>query len=359
MIYNAAKYSRPVLIFGAGVQCAREEAVAFAERLGWPVALTWGAIDLLPSSHPLNVGGFGTHALRAPNFVVQNADFLLTIGTRLDTKATGTPLESFARAADIWMCDIDSTEIAKFGGRVTGWNMDCRTFMATFQPEMGDLAPWWAQVRRWAIRWPIPSSGPYAHVLRLSEAFGEGDIIVSDTGHALAWCMQAFRFKRGQRFVHAFNNTPMGYGLPAAIGAAFAYPDRAIRLITGDGGLQLNIQEFATVAHHRLNISTYLFNNRGHGMCRQTQTQWLGGVYPATSFTGGLACPDFKAIARAYGVHLEHITIPFDAELTPCVQAGRPNEDAHPLMEREELRSEMLIPLWGDAGATPYYDGRW
>ena len=357
-MYISPKYNRPVLIFGAGVQCAREQAVAFAEALGWPVALTWGAIDLLPSTHPLNVGGFGTHALRMPNFVVQNADFLLTIGTRLDTKATGTPLESFARAARILMVDVDSAEIAKFGGRVQGINQDCREFMDT-RVEGGQIDAWWAQVRRWALRWPIPSSGPYAHVLALSDAFGEGDIIVSDTGHALAWCMQALRFKRNQRFIHAFNNTPMGYGLPAAIGAAFANPGKQIRLICGDGGLQLNIQEWATVAHHNLPITTYLFNNRGHGMCRQTQHQWLGGVYPSTSHEGGLACPNFKAIALAYGVNLHEFTIPFDAQLSPCVQAGRPNEDAHPLMERDELRSEMLIPLWGDAVAAPYYETRW
>lgn len=358
MIYNAQRYSRPVLILGAGVQCARARTVAFAESLGWPVALTWGAIDILPTDHPLNVGAFGTHALRAPNFVVQNADFLLTVGTRLDTKATGTPLDSFARAAEILMVDIDSAEIAKFGGRVKGLNWDCRQLYRDFSMETAPLGDWWAQVRRWQARWPVPSSGPYAHVLALSSGFGEGDIIVSDTGHALAWCMQSFKIKENQRFIHAWNNTPMGYGLPAAIGAAFANPGKDIRLITGDGGLQLNIQEWATVAHHKLPISTYLFNNRGHGMCRQTQHQWLGGEFPSTSEAGGLACPDFKAIAQAYGVHLEEIEIPFDAQLTPCVQAGRPNEDAHPLLDRDELREQMLIPLYGEVSARtcPWYD---
>ena len=346
MIYNAKTFKRPVLILGAGVQCARAEARAFAERLGWPVALTWGAIDVLPSAHPLNVGGFGTHALRAPNFVVQNADFLLTIGTRLDTKATGTPIESFARAARILMVDIDGAEIAKFGNRVTGLQWDCRTFFDKVSVERAPIDDWWAQVALWQARWPVPSSGPYAHVLRLSEAFGDGDIIVSDTGHALAWCMQALQIKENHRFIHAFNNTPMGYGLPAAIGAAFANPQRTIRLICGDGGLQLNIQEFATVAHHRLKIKTYLFNNYGHGMCRQSQRQWLGGEFHSTSKDGGLACPDFRAIAAAYGVSLKEIIIPFDAELTPCVKAGYPNEDAHPLLDRQELREQMLIPLW-------------
>jgi len=352
--------NRPVLVFGAGVQCVREQAVAFAERLGWPVALTWGAIDLMPSDHPLNVGGFGTHARRAPNFVVQNADFLLTIGTRLDTKSTGTPLEAFARAAEIWMVDIDRAETDKFKGRVRAFNEDAGVFMRSCRVDISDIGAWWAQVRRWQSMWPLPSEPAYDAVQRLSSEFGEGDIIVSDTGHALAWMMQAFHFKKGQRFIHAFNNTPMGYGLPAAIGAAFANPLRNIRLICGDGGLQLNIQELATVAHHRLPITIHLFNNRGHGMCRQTQAQWLGGTFPSTSEEGGLACPDFKAIAIAYGVHLEEIPIPFDAMLTPCVQSGRANEDAHPLMERDELRKLMIIPLYGDTSEhAPYYDKRW
>jgi len=358
MLLDCSRYQRPVLILGGGVQCCREEAVEFAERLGWPVALTWGAIDLMPSDHPLNLGGFGTHALRAPNFAVQNADFLLTIGTRLDTKATGTPMDSFARAARIYMVDIDQAEIDKFGHRVDGYRCSSRVFFYTVEVKSGPLDAWKAHIASWQARWPIPHTGPYEHVLRLSDAFGEGDVIVSDTGHALAWCMQALRFKKGQRFVHAFNNTPMGYGLPAAVGAAFANPRARIRLITGDGGLQLNIQEFATVRHHGLQISTYLFNNKGHGMCRQTQHQWLGATYPATSHAGGLACPDFRAIADAYGVQLEEIPIPFDAQLTPCVQSGRPNEDAHPLMDRDELRSQMLIPTWDEwmKNNVPGYD---
>jgi len=346
MIYNATKYSRPVLIFGAGVQGCRDEAVAFAERLNIPVALTWGAIDLLPSDHPLNLGGFGTHALRAPNFAVQNADLLITIGTRLDTKATGTPAETFARVADIIMVDVDSAEIAKFAGRLTGVNVECMEFFAKAEIQLSPCAPWKARIASWQARWPLPEGKPYRVIKTLSETFLEGDVIVSDTGHALAWMMQAFRFKRGQRFIHAFNNTPMGYGLPAAIGAAFANPGKPIRLITGDGGLQVNIQEFATVAHHKLPITVYLFNNHGHGMCRQSQNQWLDRKYPSTSPEGGLAIPDFKAIAAAYGVELLEFEIPFDAELTPCVQAGRPNEDASPLLSREELSEQMVIPLW-------------
>lgn len=138
----------------------------------------------------------------------------------------------------------------------------------------------------------------------------------------------------------------MGYGLPAAIGAAFANPGKEIRLITGDGGLQLNIQEMGTVEHHKLPITIYLFNNHSHGMCVQTQRQWMGSVYPSTSMDGGYHCPNLAKIAQAYGVNLVEFEIPFGEELTPCVVAWHPNEDAYPYLSKEELKNQMLIPLW-------------
>jgi acetolactate synthase I/II/III large subunit len=122
--------------------------------------------------------------------------------------------------------------------------------------------------------------------------------VVSDTGCVVAWAMQALKLPC--RFIHAWNMTPMGYGLPAAIGAAFATGKRVI-LLTGDGGLNVNITEFATAVKHNLPIKTMLFNNRGHAMCRQTQRVWLAGEYAATG-ERDLATPNFKAITRAYGL---------------------------------------------------------
>ena len=365
MIFNAKRYNRPLLIYGYGVRLAGAEsgAVELAERSGIPVALTWGAIDLMPTSHPLNVGGFGTHGNRAPNFAVQNADLIIAVGTRLDSKSTGTPVESFARQARIVMVDIDQAELDKFFKfeRVERVHEEAKEFLSDVIIETGDYSQWLTQIDRWKSRYPVCKDLPYRYVEQLSDLLPEGAIIVSDTGHTLAWMMQGFKFKKGQRFIHAMNNTPMGYGLPAAIGASFANPGKPITLVTGDGGLQLNIQEMATVIHHNLPIRIILFNNQGHGMCRQSQEQWLGSRFASTCKDGGLACPRFTDIARAYGfvtpTNLRLATtwagplfyelqIPFDAKLTPQVRFGHPNEDADPLLDREELSENMLIPLW-------------
>ena len=249
--------------------------------------------------------------------------------------------------------------------------MDAAEFLKGAIIEAPDTTAWLARIAQWKRDYPLSDEPAYQAVRALSKSLVKGDIIVSDTGHALAWMMQAFAFKKGQRFIHAFNNTPMGYGLPAAIGASFANPGRRIVLVTGDGGLQVNVQELATVAKHRLPIHIILFNNHGHGMCRQTQDQWLEGHHYSTSPDGGLPDPDFKAITRAYGITVlpdgtypgatfgtntdEHtgptftqVEIPFDAKLATQVRFGRPNEDADPLLPREELRAQMMIPLYGE-----------
>jgi acetolactate synthase-1/2/3 large subunit len=301
--------------------------------------------------HPLRIGGFGTHACRGPNFAVQNSDCLIAVGTRLDSKSTGTPVEAFARCATKTVVDIDLHELARQKG-INGVVMDAKDYLREqcvlamryiCENKAPDYREWVDRIHDWKRRYPpqVPDI-----VDRLSNELNQGDIIVSDTGHALAWMMQGFRFKARQRFTHAFNNTPMGYGLPAAIGASYANPGKPVTLITGDGGLQLNIQEMATIARNNLPIRIILFNNHGHGMCRQTQEQWLGGKFPSTSYEGGLACPDFRRIADAYGVELEEIDIAFDEKLIPQVRFGKPNEDGDPPLDRDELAANMLIPLW-------------
>jgi len=365
---------RPVLIYGWGVHLAgaEAEARALARALNIPVAMTWAALDLLPANDPLAIGGFGTHGVRFANFAVQNADVILSIGSRLDTKATGTPPATFAREAKIMMLDIDQTELSKF--KRLGVNLhlaiqaDAKPFIQQLlQRAQGETFPshtsWLNRITSWKIRYPVCLPGyekeekvnPYWFVKKLSEALREDEIIFSDTGCALAWMMQAFEFKSGQRFYHAFNNTPMGYGLPGAMGACFARPGCRVICINGDGSLQMNIQELATIAHHKLPVKILLINNHGHSMVQQTQEMWLGGNYYATSVAGGLAFPDFIAVARAYGFPAETLDLNADipAQLAkmletdgpyflnveidsghrviPQVKYGRPNEDARPV----------------------------
>lgn len=377
---------RPILIYGWGVHLAGAEAEArdLARILGVPVAMTWAALDLFPHDDPLAVGGFGTHGVRYANFAVQNADLVISVGSRLDTKATGSPPSTFAREARIIMLDADPTEINKFqrlGVKLDrGIPGDAGVFLramvaAARARTFPNFSPWIARIEEWKNRYPacLPAYAkerlinPYYLMKQLSHEFAEDEIIFSDTGCALAWMMQAFDFRRGQRFFHAFNNTPMGYGLPGAMGACFARPNRRVICVTGDGALQMNIQELATVIRHQLPVKILLINNHGHSMVQQTQEMWLKGHYYATSVEGGLASPDFVAIARAYGFPADTLSLNSEIptkiaaalanpgpyflnievdsrhRLAPQVKYGRPNEDADPLLPREEFLANMII----------------
>lgn len=300
---------RPLLLYGAGVRSAAEEAAAVRQISCVPMVATWGAADLIP-----DCGTFGTHGNKYANLAVQNADFILCVGARLDTKATGHPARSFAPNARLVMVDVDPAEINKMASiwrpLYRGIRADAKAFLTMLDRSLMALAQveeswqrhggWWDQIEMWKRQHPVTSEGPYGFIKRLGSYLTPYDVIVSDTGCSLAWMMQAYPFK-GERYIHAFNQTPMGYGLPAAIGAAFATGHRVI-LITGDGGLSVNITELATISRHDLPVKIVLFNNHGHAMCRQTQRQWLGGEYPSTSYEGGLACPDFVAVSKAYGL---------------------------------------------------------
>jgi acetolactate synthase-1/2/3 large subunit len=367
-----------------------ENAKRIMFNLGIPCVTTWGALDRF-ADYPLCFGGFGTHGVRAANFIVQNSDYIITVGTRLDTKATGSPASAFAPKAKLVMVDIDASELAKMDriGRPLYRQVlaDSSQFLRQMEHASSAYAEhndaldgqdwdkvlsgaWVEQCAKWRDEYnPVRPEykfhdlHPYSFVDMLGKWIGPNDVIVSDTGCALGWMMQAFKFS-GQRFIHAWNNTPMGYGLPAAVGAAFA-SGRRIVLITGDGGLAVNITEFATVARHELPIKTILFNNYGHAMCRQTQRTWLGGEYPATSHDGGLATPDYYAVAEAYGLPAYRaetmmqasqgltglfadrgpsflsLEIKPDYQIVPQVRAGKLLQDADPALPREELERIM------------------
>lgn len=358
---------RPLLLYGAGIHLsgAEYEAIALAHKLGVPVVCTWGACDLFHFDDPLYVGTFGTHGTRAPNWAIQNADVILSVGSRLDTKATGAPVSGFAPKATVHMIDIDRAEVDKFarlGREIIGYVCDAKqalqNALATTEPVV--CSEWLARIADWKQRYPacMPEYGednPYRFVDRLSDLLSPDDIIVSDTGCPVGWMAQGFRFK-GQRFIHAWNNTPMGYGLPAAIGAAFAAPNKRIICITGDGGLGVNVTEMATLARHKCNVKIILFNNGGHAMCRQTQRTWMGGTYPSTSYEGGLATPDFVSVASAYdipvhwsiedlllseGMGFFEYVVGIDEQLVPQVRADQPLENASPFIPADELARIM------------------
>ncbi|HXH33203.1 MAG TPA: thiamine pyrophosphate-binding protein [Plantibacter sp.] len=381
-----AAAERPVAILGWGIRLAGAEAEAreLVERLGLPALLTWPAGDMIPSDHPCVVGAFGTHGTRHANFALQNADLVLSVGARLDTREAGTPYSDFARAATKHVVDIDPTELNKlpvFGMEVdTMVHADARVFFQHLLDRTEGSKPlaidaWRTQIEVWRERYPVcPASfreeeavNPYVFVDELSDACDPGETLVLDTGCALAWTCQGFRFKEGQRLIHAFNTTAMGYGLPGAVGASFALGGAPVTCITGDGSLMMNIQELATVAHHRLPVKIFLIDNGGYAMVQQTQEQWLDGRYAATTPETGLGFPDWARAAAAFGLETMEITrndeiadvirrvreadgpvfcrveISASHRVIPQVRFGYPIEDGEPFLAREEFLANMIV----------------
>ena len=240
---------------------------------------------------------------------------------------------------------------------------------------MQDISIWTKQITIWKKRYPIcpekyykqEDVNPYVFVKALSDESVEGDTIVVDTGCTLVWMMQAFEFKENQRILHDFNNTAMGYALPGSIGACFALDRKPVICVIGDGSLQLNIQELATIIRHQLPIKIFLINNHGYSMIRQTQDQWLDSKYDASNVERGLPFPDFVKIADAYGYKTMTISsnkevkeriievLNFDGptfcnveissehRVIPQAKYGRPNEDQEPLLDRKEFLENMIV----------------
>lgn len=383
LIYSS---KRPVLILGWGVRLSKadNEIMILIEKLGIPVLPTWAMRDFLPNSHPLLIGPFGTHGTRYGNFAVQNADLVLSIGARLDTRAAGSPITTFAREAKKIIVDIDQNELYKF--EKLGMksevliNADAIDFARALNNKFVkskaiNIELWFNNISEWKNKYPIcPSNyysekevNPYVFIKRLSDELNEGDIVFSDTGCTLAWFMQAFEAKKSQRMFHDFNNTAMGYALPGSIGASIALNKKSIICLTGDGSLQMNIQELASVIYYKLPIKIFMINNHGYNMIKQTQEQWLDSRYEASTKESGLAFPDFLNVARAYGfktINIEknsmvrrkikevlrfpgpvfcNIEINPKHRVIPQVIFGRPIEDPEPFLDRQEFLENMIV----------------
>jgi acetolactate synthase-1/2/3 large subunit len=355
-------------------------------RLGLPVLTSWGAKDLIAHDDPLLVGTFGSHGTRAGNFTVQNADLVLAIGARLSTRETGTPLTDWARGARTIVVDIDPAELGKFTafGRPLDLAIcaDANAFVETLNAHLVNaykrppISPWLARIREWQLRYPIGEGDrkeaaavkPYAFVHALAAALPDDEHLFVDTGCSIAWIMQAFSVRGSQRIYHDFNNTAMGWALPASIAGVLALCGRPVTCITGDGSLMMNVQELATIKRHRVPVRIFVMNNGGYSMVQQTQEQWLGGEYFGTSLEGGLAFPDFGSLAQAFsipyqilneatevnsvldkavkarGPMLVDVRLARTERVIPQAKFGYPIEDAEPLLPRSEFLSNMIVP---------------
>ena len=377
---------RPVIVGGWGIHLSKtvEYFREFIKKLKIPTVLTWGACDVLDADNPMNFGTFGTHGKRHANFAIQNSDFIISLGARLDTKATGSPVNSFGRKAKKVVVDIDINELGKF--EKFGLNIDCLVccdLQSLFDGlNIDQLVPvnngfdnWINVLNKWKDTFAeidtenrkIKGINPYEVMEVLSGIIPAGSQVFIDTGCAIAWAMQGIKIGRKIRTFHDFNNTAMGWALPASIGGWLAKPDEHCVCIIGDGSFMMTMQELSTVVFNKAPIKILLINNNGYSMIKQTQEQWLNSKYYASSPEGGLGFPDYKNICLGFNIkYLEinktenlnpilqevfnlegsvfcNIIIPANARVIPQVKFGRPNEDMEPLLPRDIFNSLMLI----------------
>ena len=305
-LINAAR--RPLLLIGAGIIAADASAALrrLAETASIPVAATLLGLGALPHNHPLFLGMVGMHAARCTNLLLEECDLLIALGVRFDDRATGKAAE-FCPRAKIVHVDIDASELGKIKQPFLGIEADVG---ATLQALDGRVAatPRCEWMRRMAVlraAHPLAMPGaddplePYGIVRHTAALVGDDAIVTSDVGQHQMWVAQAFPFARPRQWLTSGGLGTMGFGLPAAIGAALAEPGRTVVCFTGDGSLLMNLQELATAAEEAVNVKVILLNNGHLGLVRQQQQLFYGGRYHASRFH---AAPDFAAIARGFGI---------------------------------------------------------
>ena len=310
---------RPVLWLGHGIRLAgaTEPLLKLVEALNIPALVSWAGIDMLDSNHPLVFGRAGVYGQRSANFVLQNSDYVLAIGTRLAIPQVGYDLSELARAAQIDVVDIDETEGNKLGDRVNEFiHSDASTFIDALsqatQAGIGAKTEWLARCGDYRDKFPW--IGPehadpegfinsYRFMDRLNQFFKTDQVVVTDMGTALLCGHQILKLDAGQRLMTSTGLGEMGYGLPAAIGASFANDRGEVMCLNCDGGMMMNLQELQTIVHHQLPIKLFIFNNDGYLMIKHTQNALFNkSGYVGTNKSSGVSCPDFSKIAAAFDI---------------------------------------------------------
>ena len=392
VIDRLSKAERPFIFAGNGVRVsgAADAFERLVHALNIPVGLTWLAMDLLDDSDALLVGRPGTVASRAANFALQNADFVLVLGARLDPPLMGWDPRQFARAAYKIVVDIDPAELRKLDGVIdNAICADARRFIeAMLQRATAtrrDRASWLKRCNDWKARYPLVlpehrTPGPVS-VYHLAEIIGEeigpDDRVVSgSSGSAIEVFLLASRARKGRRIFHAAGLGAMGFAIPMAIGVCLGSGGSRTICVDGDGGFQLNIQELATIAQLKLPIKLFVLNNDGYASIRATQNAYFGGPNIGCSSETGVSLPDYRKIAAAYG--LQAATIEDQSDLRAGVRrvlssdgpivctvrvrpeeiraprvtstqrpdgsfVSKPLEDLWPLLDRKEFAENMIV----------------
>lgn len=352
---NAAQ--RPVLYLGGGIisSAAHEQAVQLAERSSLPTTMTLMALGAMPVDHSLSLGMLGMHAARSTNLILQQADLLIVLGARFDDRAIGKA-EQFCPQASIIHIDIDPAELGKIRQPHVAINADVAQaldqLLPHITPQQRDV--WRATVSGLQQEFPFSmpnADDPLSHyglVQATARALTDDAIITTDVGQHQMWVAQSYPLRRPRQWLTSGGFGTMGFGLPAAIGAALAEPERTVVCFSGDGSLMMNIQEMATAAEEGLNVKIVLMNNQSLGLVHQQQDMFFQQrIFAAdyrysTNFLAiaagfGFATCDLNAAADPQaalqealnqpGPALIHVLIDANEKVLPIVPPGAANID--------------------------------
>lgn len=376
---QAAK--RPLILAGGGVRSAvaSEELTAFVEKTGIPIVASLMGIDAVDHDNPAFFGMIGAYGNRYSNLILANCDLLIVLGSRLDTRQTGTRPDTFARGAKKIQVDIDLNELnnkVKMDVAIQG---NLKEFLAGLNRHLQgagkvNLTPWYQQMQSLKQRYPTKSKPAEAdklepnQLLEMVSTYAKaGDVFCSDVGQHQMWAAQSLHLKKEQRLLNSGGMGAMGFALPAAIGAVKANPQATGIVIVGDGGIQVNIQELDLIAQQQLPMKIIVLNNGCLGMVRQFQDLYFEGRRQSTVI--GYSCPNLTKIAQAYGIESYEVSswadaanvfekafqdrtpafinvkLELDTLVNPKLVVNRPVEDMSPHLPRAELKKIMRIDL--------------
>ncbi|MBI1970464.1 thiamine pyrophosphate-binding protein [Candidatus Woesearchaeota archaeon] len=312
---------RPLVHLGQGVRIAgaAQECFEVLETFNLPFVTARNANDMIHTSHPLFVGRPGTFAQRAGNFAVQNADVYLAVGTRLSIPQTGYNSKDYARNAVKIMVDIDEAELKKPTLAIdVAIHHDAKAFFQELHrqltadpPSQSNYGTWVQQCQAWKQKYqvvlpeykqPDAPVNSFYFIEVLSGLLGDDGIVVTDMGFAFQTTHMAFTIKKGQKVMTNCGFASMGWGLPAAIGACIANGKKQVICIAGEGGLQMTLQEFATIMHYKLPVKVFVYSNGGYLTIKQTQEFNFDGRLMGADETSGLSFPDILKVAEAHSI---------------------------------------------------------
>ncbi len=355
MLDMIGRAERPVIYAGGGIVAAgaADALTAFARTNGIPVACTLAGLGIFPPDDPLYLGMLGMHGARYTNMVLDEADLLLAFGVRFDDRATGRA-KDFCRHASIVHVDIDPSEIDKIRQSNLCITHNVGSVLQAALPMLprNPRSSWNTRVRTLRARFPFVGAQsddplhPLNFLQHLADAAAPDAIITTDVGQHQMWVAQVYPFRQPRTLQTSGGLGTMGFGLPAAIGAALAKPDTPVICVSGDGSILMNIQELDTLAEMNLNVKVFILNNQHLGLVRQQQEMFYGERYVASRFHNK---PNFAAIAQGFGVR----GIDLDGTADPIATLKRVLATPGPCVVNVPIHhAELVLPMVPPGGAN-------